>query len=442
MTTCVICIEKFNKLNRYVIKCHYCFCEICSSCVEKYLFNIYKDPECMSCNKPWNHEFIFNNTTKAFRQRLSKHRENVLIEREKAMLPDTQLYLEYDKEIKNDINEVNELMNRKNKLYSKINSINNKINLKNIKINCWKNDYIIANENDYLSDSSKRQFIKKCPDENCRGYISKQYKCGTCEKRICKHCHIILDENDHECNEDDVKTAEYITKSSKPCPSCAIMIYKIDGCDQMWCTQCKTPFSWNTGKIIKGQIHNPHYFHWLQNRNLTELENNNYECNGGLPDINHYFTHIRIVYRSYNVIDKLSSYYRLLVHINEVEIPKNAINITEDKLNLDLRLKWLYNDVSENDWKNQLRKRERINLIKNEKNRIFEMCVQIMTDVIIMIMRNNDSENDYIKEINESIKYTNECFANAKKTLDILMPNIVFTENNQSRSYFKIYQKY
>ena len=52
-----------------------------------------------------------------------------------------------------------------------------------------------------------------------------------------------------------------LAKDSKPCPKCQSLIFKINGCDQMWCTQCHTAFSWKTGKLEKN-IHNPHFYEW------------------------------------------------------------------------------------------------------------------------------------------------------------------------------------
>ena len=64
----------------------------------------------------------------------------------------------------------------------------------------------------------------------------------------------------HVCKQEDIETAQAILNETKPCPVCAARIFKTQGCDQMWCVQCHTAFSWRTGQIETGVIHNPHYY--------------------------------------------------------------------------------------------------------------------------------------------------------------------------------------
>ena len=68
----------------------------------------------------------------------------------------------------------------------------------------------------------------------CKGHVL-NYKCVICDTMICDKC-LVINEDEHKCKEDDIKSAELILKDTKPCPSCKTRIYKIDGCDQMWCT--------------------------------------------------------------------------------------------------------------------------------------------------------------------------------------------------------------
>lgn len=107
------------------------------------------------------------------------------------------------------------------------------------------------------------RFTRACMKGDCRGYINTAFKCGLCETVFCKECHAI-DTEDHICKEDDVATAKLIMSDTKPCPGCSISVHKIDGCNQMWCTQCKTAWDWKTGSIQK-KVHNPHYFEYLRN---------------------------------------------------------------------------------------------------------------------------------------------------------------------------------
>ena len=53
---------------------------------------------------------------------------------------------------------------------------------------------------------------------------------------------------------------KFLKRDTKKCPKCATRIHKINGCDQMWCTQCHIAFKWSSGAIVtNGIVHNPHF---------------------------------------------------------------------------------------------------------------------------------------------------------------------------------------
>ena len=111
-----------------------------------------------------------------------------------------------------------------------------------------------------------RAFVRACPVNECRGFLSTAWKCGVCTTWVCAKCHEVKAEQHdagHLCNPDNVATAELLAKDTKPCPSCAAGIFKIAGCDQMWCTSCNSGFDWKSGKRIEtNRIHNPHFFEY------------------------------------------------------------------------------------------------------------------------------------------------------------------------------------
>ena len=79
----------------------------------------------------------------------------------------------------------------------------------------------------------RREFIMRCPAENCRGFLSTAYKCGTCDSWACKDCAVCLgkdNEVEHTCNPEMVESAKAIRSETRPCPKCGTRIFKIDGC--------------------------------------------------------------------------------------------------------------------------------------------------------------------------------------------------------------------
>lgn len=114
-----------------------------------------------------------------------------------------------------------------------------------------------------------KKFVMQCQNSGCRGMLSTQYKCDICTKFTCPKCFLLI-EGDHVCKQEDMDTVEELRKNTRPCPSCGLRISKIDGCDQMWCVECKTAFSWSKGTVEKGVVHNPHYYQWMRQ-------------NGGVP---------------------------------------------------------------------------------------------------------------------------------------------------------------
>ena len=232
----------------------------------------------------------------------------------------------------------------------------------------------------------RREFIMKCSDETCRGFLSSAYKCGTCEKWTCSQCLVVVGvEKDapHTCNPDTVETAKTIKADTRPCPKCGTRIFKIDGCDQMWCVMdgCQTAFSWNTGHIVSGKVHNPHYYEWQRrNGGQAEREVGDIPC-GGLPNINELFR----ATRSSDIPDKIKyTMYSIHRHLQELitmrlpEFPARPPNL----INKDIDVQYLMNKISEDEWKRQMEFSEIKFQRKKEIGQILQTLATASSDIM------------------------------------------------------------
>jgi len=257
----------------------------------------------MACHKGWSREILFNNFTQKFVSHGYKaRRESLLLEREKSLMPATQPYVEIERQVRSitsDIARKRKELEDLNRDWQKIESLplgplavenglvhefdalilrhkmsqDQRKMVSNVMIDIqhmewWQERLMVRLHGDNI-DNEKRQFVRACPAPECRGFLSTAWKCGVCDNWACPECHEVKGTNKdepHTCDPNSVETAKLLAKDSRHCPKCAAIIFKIDGCDQMYCTQCHTAFSWRTGRIETGVIHNPHYYEYHRQR--------------------------------------------------------------------------------------------------------------------------------------------------------------------------------
>ena len=297
---CLVCCENFSGQTKKKIACPKdgCNFDVCKECVRTYLLGSLQDPHCMNCRQGWTHEFLTENLNKCFvNGDYKNHKKKLLLEAEKARLPETMALAEMHRE-------ADELEKKKKKDHIELQLFINAANRNRRAIRLYETQiyhlrrgrrYRNHNQNGPADAEAEENqtgagFIMGCTNETCRGFLSTAYKCGLCETHTCPKC---LENTGttaanktptHVCKEENIASAQEIKKSTKACPSCATRVFKIEGCDQMWCTQCKTTFSWNTGMIEKGAIHNPHYYQWLRKQTDQAMlrEPGDVVC-GGIP---------------------------------------------------------------------------------------------------------------------------------------------------------------
>jgi len=326
MTNCDICCEKYNKSIRKEINCEYSDCEFsaCKICVRTYLIGTTADPNCMKCKKPWTEKFMVENLNRSFCDKEYKaHRKNLLMERELSKLPET-MHLA-DKYIKIGVEEkkYDAVNNEIRELSKQLNTL--KIKRGNIQTN------IYSIKTGTAPAAERQKFIMSCPNNTCRGYLSTQYKCELCELFTCPQCLEIIGHSktdEHTCNPDSVASAELIKKETKGCPKCGVRIFKISGCNQMWCTECKVAFDYSTGKIDTGVVHNPHYYAHIATLAQGAPPRNPQDvlCGGLIPITTiHRNQKLKICFpdqHNYNIfITKLQNIHRIINHITHYELP-------------------------------------------------------------------------------------------------------------------------
>ncbi len=394
---CPICCLPFTKVNRKRVTCSKCDYSACSECNEQFILSR-PDPSCMNCNSPYSNSLIMETFKKSFYY--GKYKDHVaqsMVDAERARLPEAQAWINRKSEINEKQKELAEMRREYIRLDREIS----------------RELYQLNTFTGLNKDTPK--FTVFCPYDGCRGILNSRWKCSICENTTCSKCHELkIKGEEHICNEDNIKSAEAIKKDSKPCPNCGIYIYKIVGCNQMWCTECNTAFDWRSGRIITGQIHNPHFFEARRRVGVTiGRDANDIPC-GGLPSKREVLNAIGLsepltiegFYRAkYNsflyVVDLVCSMEGLEILNSYTEKADIRERIT--RLNIDYLLKI----IDENEYRSKLFHFEKGRHYNADNANLIRTVITILTDFLRQLVTKSMSLPVFNVNLCEIINYYN-----------------------------------
>ena len=573
MASCPICCDKYTIQLRKPVACGYCEYSACSVCLKKYLTDGGLDAHCMSCRRAWNDEFLDMNFTRAFRiGPYKKHREHVLMEREIAILPTRQPRVE----AKLKVRETEGEMRLVNKQLQELEVARSKILRTSHRLSARMTRYTAESEGrpppawtltegEKAATPERAKFIMKCPDGECRGFLSTAYKCGTCQMWACPDCLVVKGKDkdaEHTCDAGQKESVALIIKESRPCPKCGERISKIDGCfaadteillwngetkmsqdivvgdelvgddgtirivqetcsgedemyevtqtrgmsytvnskhklalkkndtlieimmddylslpdneknelygykingevssiavkpigwgtyfgwnvggnhkfvsyddtvlincDQMFCVECHTAFSWQTGAVVNGVIHNPHYYEFLRNQgNGTAPRNAGDVPCGGVP----YYTHLTQALRFLSATTQriVMRIHRLTAEITDqrIQMYQGAFNMND---NGDLGVLYLMKEITKEAMQTELAKRE----LKRNKHLAIRAVLEMFVNTSTMMLNNMINEQptgdatfqNTLLEYTNLRKYVNESLMTVSKMKSCSVPQI------------------
>lgn len=388
---CFCCCEPFNKKNNKLITCVNKDCDynVCKECAINYILSSNIDAHCMNCKTIWSKTYLVKQFSMTWVNKVyDKSRTEILYQKELSRIPETVFIAEKTQKINNIENEIKNIRKIINTLCDQILQYDTIISEYEIKIEQnmgsigdneileKKRNTLLEKQNELLTNrlqlntltteliklkgksSSNYGYNIPCPTEDCRGFVDELYKCGICNNKICENCYQSLSDNNdnniHICDKNIVENIKLLEKDTRSCPSCKIPIHKIEGCDQMWCVKCHIAFSWRTGNIEKGIVHNPHYYQWKKNNDEITRNPGDHVC-GGIPRIKNknlvlgqlmmilalkkceYYYNIR-----YENVDHDDIYNREIIFVNKYCLEDNLdwwIETRKRVINIDLNIK-------------------------------------------------------------------------------------------------------
>lgn len=404
METCSVCCEKVNKTHHKKVVCPFCDLLQCRSCCQKYILSTFDDPHCMGCKHTWNREFIDSFCTQQFRNTAWRHhRENVLFEREKARMPETQPDVERILRMR----KLRALMEKKKETLAELHRAHSGVHpdipaiYRELEL-LYREFERVRHSGTTSVNDEPRKFIRQCPVEVCKGFLNENWYCGLCDASFCKACNEKRADG-HACDPELVETMKLLNKDSKSCPKCGTVIHKTSGCAQMWCVSCHTAFDWRTGEIEMGRIHNPHFIEF-RNKTANSREHGDIPC-GGTPS----YRELRIIGASDHILE-----YSMIIQQLEIE------NVFFDAQmrpadNIHYRVAYMLNDIDASTFKIFLQRQEKLRDKTSDVFHVYETVSHTGGDLLRQYALEPWRHDEIIVQLQRIVEYGNTVFEDIRK---------------------------
>lgn len=368
--SCQICYEKYTTKIRKKHSCHNCNQHICSKCVVKNTINNIKSKSIFGPHGLTKITCLFCNSAiplYELRDLLSKKKYKKLIkdEFEELFNEECNLLEATEKTIKEQL-----------AIYE-MNAIR-----KWMIMDGFNDDEIdkTLREMGYLSKDTKDKISQTarvcCPE--CNNFVH-NYECTNCHLVLCSKCLTIKNAN-HVCDDKTMETIKKVNETCRNCPNCKLLIEKEEGgCDQMFCIECHTTFSWTTGKIatINDVKHNPHFFEWRRQNNKNERQPNDDPCEG------------RFLIKC-DELEEHGEFLKTIQTILQKSIEKiDEIYERDDFIREQFRIKFLTKKLTLSQWKNKFKQHINTQRLNKETKTIITLCLTSLYHIIVFEKAND-----------------------------------------------------
>ncbi len=458
--TCTICVERYDYATRSKITCTACMFECCKTCFKRYI----TDKEsahllrCMSCGVEFSRTSLYEAMGPTFMSTTYRDiRQNILFEIEKGFFTATQdsiqRVLRINK-LRDEIPKVDITIQKKKTKHMKkmmqfrmsdekmtvkdaldtygimLNQLDHFDEMKSEEVSRLQREINRLNTTD--SSTITNTYVLTCPHNDCAGILSLEnttknghYQCLVCDSVVCSQCKIeIPNPKTHKCDPDILETLKFIENTTKPCPSCKAPIHKIIGCNQMFCTYCKTSFDWRTLRINNGAVHNPHHAQWMRETYGRSREPTDQQCGRELDidnvalkcaaemSLQFNLAHMK---EGSDMTDYIFEAIRMAVHHQYITITDLSRERYSHNTNEELRMKLLTNDITEKVFKRNIQRIDKANSRRAEMLDIVITYRDALTDIVWDYYINADTKKaeewvEMYKQIKNLVNYINQCF--------------------------------